>query len=100
MPDKDDKLIWEAMVDPAAAYGSEEKGAAMDLFKLYNDMMASDANIDIYQIRDIMVGQWEKLFNEKGEEFTNMVLNHVMDSGSDKASDIFAHYRTARGNVG
>ena len=99
MPDKDDKLIWEAMIDPGAAYGSEEKGAAMGLIKLYNDMMASDANIDSRQFRDIMVGQWEKIFNEKGEEFTNMVLNHVMDSGSDIAPDIFSYYREAWGNV-
>ena len=40
-----------------------------------------------------------KIFNEKGEEFTNMVLNHIMDSGSDIASDIFSYYREAWGNV-
>ena len=46
MPDKDDKLIWESMIDPGAAHGSEEKGVAIQLINMYDKMM-DDPNVKL-----------------------------------------------------
>ena len=100
MPDKDDKLIWESMIDPGAAHGSEEKGIAIQLINMYDKMM-DDPNVklDRDDIRNLMIDSWETIFREKGDDFADMVLNHIENSGYDRLPDQANFFRTALGNV-
>ena len=76
MPDKDDKLIWEALTPghaDAEAHGSEEKNEAMSLIKLYSAMEGS--GLPTLKFQDIMIDRWENIIREKGQKFADMVLN-------------------------
>ena len=86
MHDKDGDLIWEAYSDMGDHYGdmaipsigSHEKGKAIELIKLYQDMLPSSVNISEDQFKGILTDKWKEFMGDDDVD-ADQVLNHVMD---------------------
>lgn len=86
MSDKEDNLIWEAYSDmgdhigdmAVPSIGSHEKGIAIKLIKLYEDMLPSSVNISKDQVYGIITDKWKE-FMAADDIDADQVLNHVMD---------------------
>ncbi len=83
----DNKLIWEAYDDhrddhlgdmAIPSIGSHEKGKAIELLKLFQNMMNPEVKLSNDQFDDLVTDRWRELMEDDDTD-ADQVLNHVMD---------------------
>ena len=86
MKDDDNELIWEAYGDMGdhlgdmafPSRGSHEKGKAIELIKLYQDMLKPSVKMSNEQFEGLLTDRWKELMTDDDID-EDQVLNHVMD---------------------
>ena len=86
MKNRDARLIWEAYSDMGdhlgdmaiPSIGSHEKGKAIELIKLYQDMLNPEVKMTDDQFKGLLTDRWKDLMEDDDID-ADQVLNHVMD---------------------